>query len=79
MKIKDPLLLSKEYRGYQKVYEVDVEGTKIIATYTYDAECEERSGWDYSLDCFYDDLSEDEIQDLEDEFYEILCHIEEQE
>jgi hypothetical protein len=31
-RIKNPLLLSEEHRGYQKVYEVDVEGTKVIAT-----------------------------------------------
>ena len=44
-KIKDPVLISEEHRGYQKVYEVDVEGKKVIATYTYDSEEEHRSGW----------------------------------
>jgi hypothetical protein len=28
MRIKNPTLISEEYRGYQKVYEVDVEGKK---------------------------------------------------
>jgi hypothetical protein len=71
-KIKNPLLISEEHRGYQKVYEVDVEGKKVIATYTYDGEYEERSGWDYDLTPCYVDLTEDEIQELEDEFYEVL-------
>ena len=71
-KIKNPLLLSTEHRGYQKFYEVDVEGTKVLATYTYDGEIEERSGWDYDLTPCYVGLDEDEIQELEDEFYEVL-------
>jgi hypothetical protein len=71
-KIKNPLLLSTEHRGYQKFYEVDVEGTKVLATYTYDGEHEERSGWDYDLTPCYVGLDEDEIQELEDEFYEAL-------
>jgi hypothetical protein len=75
-KIKNPLLISEEYRGYQKVYEVDVEGTKIQATYTYDAEEEHRSGWEYDLSPCYVDLDEDEIHDLEEEFYEMLCNFE---
>ena len=72
-KIKNPLLVSVEYRGYQKVYEIDVEGTKVIATYNYDSEEEHRSGWDYDLTPCYVDLTDDEICDLEDEFYEMLC------
>ena len=72
-KIKNPLLLSTEHRGYQKVYEVDVEGTKVLATYTYDGEYEERSGWDYDLTPCYVGLDEGEIRELEDEFYEALC------
>jgi hypothetical protein len=72
-RIKNPLLLSTEHRGYQKVYEVDVEGTKVLATYTYDGENEERSGWDYDLTPCYVGLDEEEIQELEDEFYEALC------
>ena len=72
-KIKNPLLLNEEYRGYQKVYEIDVEGTKVIATYTYDSEEEHRSGWDYDLTPCYVGLTDDEICDLEDEFYEMLC------
>ena len=74
-KIKNPLLLSTEHYGYQKVYEVDVEGTKVLATYTYDGEYEERSGWNYDLTPCYVGLDEDQIQELEDEFYEVLCEI----
>jgi hypothetical protein len=72
-KIKDPLLIDQTFGSYQKVYEVDVEGTKVIATYTYDGEYEERSGWEYDLTPCYVDLDEDEIRELEDDFYEALC------
>ena len=72
MKIKDPVLVSKQIVS---VYEVDVEGKKIIATFTYDGEYEERSGWEYDLSPCYVDLTEDEIQELEDEFYEVLCEL----
>ena len=72
-KIKDPLLIDQTFGSYQKVYEVDVEGTKVIATYTYDGEYEERSGWEYDLTPCYVDLDEDEIRELEDDFYEVLC------
>ena len=72
-KIKNPLLISDEFNNYQKVYEIDVEGKKVIATYTYDSEEEHRSGWDYDLTPCYVDLTNDEISDLEDEFYEVLC------
>jgi hypothetical protein len=73
MKIKNPTLISEEYPCYRKVYEVDVEGKKVIATYTYDGEEEHRSGWDYDLTPCYVDLDEYEIHDLEEEFYEMLC------
>ncbi len=72
-RIKDPLLIDQTFGSYQKVYEVDVEGKKVIATYTYDGEEEHRSGWEYDLSPCYVDLTEDEIQELEDEFYEVLC------
>ena len=72
-RIKDPLLINQTFGSYQKVYEVDVEGKKVIATYTYDGEYEERSGWEYELTQCYVGLDEDEIQELEDEFYEALC------
>ena len=72
-KIKNPTLIHSTYGSYRKVYEVDVEGTKILATYVYDGEEEHRSGWDYDLTPCYVGLDEDEIQELEDEFYEALC------
>ena len=34
---------------------------------------EQASGWDYDLTPCYVDLTEDEIQELEDEFYQALC------
>ena len=74
-RIKNPTLISEEYRGYQKVYEVDVEGTKVIATYTYDGEEEHRSGWQYDLSPCFVDLDQNEQWELEDEFYNTLCEI----
>jgi hypothetical protein len=69
MRIKNPTLLNKQLT---EVYEVDVEGTKVIATYTYDMQEEHRSGWDYDLTPCYVDLTEDEIEELEEEFYQVL-------
>lgn len=72
MKIKDPVLLLKQHVA---VYEVDVDGTKIEVTYVYDLDEEGKGYWDYSLDCFADDLSDDEMEDLEDEFAEVISQI----
>ena len=72
MRIKKPTLM---YMQEKKVYEVDVEGTKVIATYEYDMDNEQASGWDYDLTPCYVDLTEDEIQELEDEFYQALCEV----
>jgi hypothetical protein len=72
MKIKNPVLVSKKQVA---VYEVDVEGTKIEVTYVCDLDEEGKGYWDYSLDCFADDLSDDEMEDLEDEFAEVICGI----
>ena len=72
MKIKDPVLLLKQHVA---VYEVDVEGTKIEVTYVYDLDEEGKGYWDYSLDCFAEDLSDDEMEDLEDEFAEVISQI----
>ena len=69
MKIKNPTLISKKLT---EVYEVDVEGTKVIATYTYDMDNEQSGGWDYDLEPCFVDLEDDEIEDLEEEFYQAL-------
>ena len=76
-RVKEPTLISEEPRGYQKVYEIDIEGKKIIATYTYDAEEEHRSGWEYDLSPCYEGLTEDEILDLEEEVHVMLNYPEE--
>ena len=70
MKIKNPTLVDKKLT---EVYVVDVEGTKVMATYTYDMQNEQSGGWDYDLEPCYVDLDEDEIDELEEEFYEVLC------
>jgi hypothetical protein len=72
MKIKDPVLISKRQVA---IYEVDVDGTKIEVTYVYDLDEEGKGFWEYSLDCLTDDLSEDEIEDLENEFAEVISDI----
>jgi hypothetical protein len=72
MRIKDPLLVNYVMT---KVYIVDVEGKKVEAIYHYDMENEQLSGWQYDLEPCFVDLTEEEIQDLEDEFYEVLCEI----
>ena len=70
MRIKNPTLVDKKLT---EVYEVDVEGTKVIATYTYDMGNEQAGGWDYDLEPCFVDLDDDEIAELEDEFYIALC------
>lgn len=72
MRIKDPVLVAKQEK---KVYEVDVEGTKVMATYEYDMDNEQASGWDYDLTPCCVDLTEDEVLELEDDFYGVLCGI----
>jgi hypothetical protein len=74
-KIKEPKLISQVFGSYQKEYEVDVEGKKIIATYTYDGQYEEHSGWEYDLTPCFEGLDENEILELEDDFYEALSGI----
>ncbi len=69
MKIKNPTLIDKKLT---EVYEVDVEGTKVIATYTYDMTNEQSGGWDYDLEPCYVGLDDDEIDELEEEFYQVL-------
>lgn len=72
MRIKNPTLL---YMQEKKIYEVDVEGEKVVATYEYDMNNEQASGWKYDLTPCYVDLTEDEIRELEDEFYQTLCEV----
>ncbi len=69
MRIKKPVLIEKRV---SEVYEVDVEGTTIVAVYEYDLEQESTSGWQYDLSPCYVDLDEDEIEELEEEFQDIL-------
>ena len=52
MRIKNPTLIS---RKLTEVYEVDVEGTKVTATYMYDMDNEQSGGWFYDLEpCYVD-------------------------
>jgi hypothetical protein len=72
MKIKDPVLVSKQVVA---LYTVDVEGTQIEVRYAYDLDDEGKGFWEYNLDCFIDDLSDDEMEDLENEFEEVISEI----
>ena len=72
MRIKDPVLVSKEIVS---VYEVDVEGQKIKVYYSYDMDEEGKGGWDWDLSPCYEGLTDDEIQELEDEFEEVISNL----
>jgi hypothetical protein len=72
MKIKDPVLVSKKVVA---IYTVDVDGTNIEVVYSYDMDDEGKGGWDYDLEPLYEGLDEDEINELEDEFSEVICDI----
>lgn len=71
-KIKDPVLVSKTVSA---VYSVDVDGTKIEVTYWYNMDDEGKGGWDYDLEPLYEGLSDEEINELEDEFSSVICDI----
>jgi hypothetical protein len=73
MRIKDPVLV---YKTVEAVYELDVEGKKIRATYAYDIGDEQAGGWSYDLEPCYVDLTEEEIEDLEEEFADVILDIE---
>jgi hypothetical protein len=73
MKIKNPVLLEKQVNA---IYEVDVEGVKIQATYNYSLEDEMNSGWEYDLSPCHEGLTDDEIEELEDEFTIVLDNLE---
>jgi len=69
MRIKDPVLVSKEV--FTK-YLVDVEGKKIEVTYWYSLDDEGKGGWDWDLSPCYEGLTEEEIRDLDDEFESVI-------
>jgi hypothetical protein len=72
MRIKDPVLFKKTITA---IYIVDVEGKKIEVTYWYDLDDEGKGGWDYDLTPCYVDLTEEEIEDLEEEFEIVISDI----
>ena len=72
MKIKDPVLLLKQHVA---VYEVDVDGTKIEVTYVYNLDEEGKGFWEYDLELLYEGLDENEIDELEDQFNEVISEI----
>jgi len=72
MKIKEPVLLSKQQVA---IYEVDVNGTMIQVTYAYDLDELGMGHWEYDLEPCYEGLSEEEIENLEEEFEEVIADI----
>ena len=74
MKIETPVLVSKQITS---VYEVKVGGKKIEVCYSYDMDDEGKGGWDWDLSPCYKGLTEDEIQELDDEFEEVLSNLQE--
>jgi hypothetical protein len=72
MRIKDPVLVGKKLFA---VYIVDVEGKKVEVTYSYDMDNEQAGGWHYDLEPCYVDLTDDEIEDLEEEFANVVLDI----
>jgi len=72
MKIKDPVLMSK---NIVSIYTVDVDGTKVEVVYSYNMDDEGKGGWDYDLTPCYEGLNEEEIENLEEEFENIISDI----
>ena len=72
MKIKDPVLLSKTVNA---TFIVDVEGKKVEVTYWYNLDEEGKGGWDYDLEPCYEGLTDEEIEDLEEQFEDVIGDI----
>jgi hypothetical protein len=72
MKIKDPVLVSKTVNA---IYIVDVEGKKVEVTYWYDLDDEGKGGWDYDLEPCCIGLTDEKIENLEEEFENVISDI----
>jgi hypothetical protein len=70
--IKDPVLVAKNIVA---IYSVDVDGTKIEVCYSYGMDEEGKGGWDYDLSPCYEGLNQEEIEDLEEQFEDVICDI----
>ena len=73
MIIKDPVLIEKQVHA---IYEFDVGGIKIQATYTNNGDTDESNGWNYDLSPCFEGLDDDEIEELEEEFLVTLYDLE---
>jgi hypothetical protein len=69
LNIKDPVLVSKTVNA---TWIVDVDGTKIEVVYWYNLDDEQSGGWDYDLTPCYENLTEEEIENLEEEFEMVI-------
>lgn len=75
MKIKQPRLVDKTIHSITAVYEFDIEGKKVIATFTDDGSGEDddvNNGWKFDLSPCLVDLTEEESDELTEEFLEAL-------
>jgi len=72
MLIKDPTLIAKNIVA---IYQVDVNGTPIEVVYSYGMDEEGKGGWDYDLSPCFEGLTQEEIEDLEEEFEDVICDI----
>jgi hypothetical protein len=74
MKIKTKLL-DKQIQ-VQALYELDIEGKKIKAEFKQNGDdSDESNGWTYDLSPCYEGLTEDEIDDLDEEVLTLLDEI----
>jgi hypothetical protein len=72
MRIKDPTLIDKRCTAE---YEIDVEGTKVRAYYNYDSNHEANGGWEYDLYECYAGMTDEEMQELDEEFCSVIYDI----
>ena len=72
MKIKDPVLV---YKTVNATWVVDVDGTKIEVVYWYNLDEIQEGGWDYDLTPCHENLTEEEIEDLEEEFENVISDL----
>jgi hypothetical protein len=78
MKIKQPTLIDRTIHSITAVYEFDIEGKKVTATFTDNGSGEDadvNNGWKFDLSPCLVDLTEEESNELADEFLEVLYEI----
>lgn len=72
MRIKDPTLIEKRCTAE---YEFDIDGVKVRAYYSYDSNNEVNGGWEYDLYECYEGMTDEEMQELDEEFESVIYDI----